>query len=326
MAFAETTSAGGQCAGGSLSGLPRYLALSNIALKIFFRTDIWKRITIGGFREASHITRHITLSWDAASLLNLVIRRVLHNEPIRAFYDVAPDDVLADNKKQAALFIEFSQTKLTLVRVSLQHSTGCYREQQMALAQPHPELIHLLSCTRDVQLKKLELGLQEPQGDSLFERTAFKEALPEVSHVRYAQTLCAEYPEFAKLLEKLRGGKTQQTADTLASIWRVDKFEALTLAEKLADVAFFRAREWRGASLLGSIPLPRCVGLSARPSRLRQNRMDGYYGQDEAENRVRCITSLGISLTASDSVCATPSAPRPIESCTGPAILNPNAS
>ena len=46
-------------------------ALNNISLKIFLRDDIWGRITVEGFREASHITQSITITWDARSLLNL---------------------------------------------------------------------------------------------------------------------------------------------------------------------------------------------------------------------------------------------------------------
>src|SRR5439155_10065835 len=53
--------------------------LDNIRLKIFLRSDIWKRITKSGFRESSHITRHATITWTDPFLLNLVIRRVLSN-------------------------------------------------------------------------------------------------------------------------------------------------------------------------------------------------------------------------------------------------------
>src|SRR5207245_7758548 len=67
------------------------LALSNVKLKIFLRIDIWTRITTEGFREASHITRHLTISWSRNSLLNLVVRRALHNEAIRDFYGVNQD-------------------------------------------------------------------------------------------------------------------------------------------------------------------------------------------------------------------------------------------
>jgi len=67
------------------------LALSNFRLKIFLRTDIWNRITTQGFREASHITRHMTIVWNRSSLLNLVVRRALHNDSIRKAYLVSED-------------------------------------------------------------------------------------------------------------------------------------------------------------------------------------------------------------------------------------------
>ena len=44
--------------------------------KIFLRSDIWERITAEGFREASHITRAITISWDNNALMNLMVSRL----------------------------------------------------------------------------------------------------------------------------------------------------------------------------------------------------------------------------------------------------------
>jgi hypothetical protein len=41
-------------------------ACERIRLKIFLRSDIWRRITEAGFREASHITRSITIVWSAS--------------------------------------------------------------------------------------------------------------------------------------------------------------------------------------------------------------------------------------------------------------------
>ena len=52
-----------------------FTGLDNIRLKIFLRTDIWKRITESGFRESSHITRHATITWTDPFLLNLILRR-----------------------------------------------------------------------------------------------------------------------------------------------------------------------------------------------------------------------------------------------------------
>ena len=47
------------------------LSLRNIAIKIFLRDDIWAKIVEGGFREASHVTRTLKISWDSQSLLRL---------------------------------------------------------------------------------------------------------------------------------------------------------------------------------------------------------------------------------------------------------------
>src|ERR1019366_4768887 len=83
------------------------------------------------------------------------------------------------------------------------------------------ELIHLLNCLRDVQVRKLEIGEAEPDGETLFARSSFKEALKEVSRTRLEQTLYAEYPRLKPWIEGLRGEKTLQTADTLARLWRL---------------------------------------------------------------------------------------------------------
>ncbi len=45
------------------------LAYDRITLKIFLRSDIWRRIMQSGFREASHITRNLTIQWNRQALL-----------------------------------------------------------------------------------------------------------------------------------------------------------------------------------------------------------------------------------------------------------------
>jgi hypothetical protein len=104
------------------------------------------------------------------------------------------------------------------------------------------ELIHLLSEARDQQLESLERGDNEPDGENLFDRNALKAALPEVSKVRFQQTLCAEHPRLKPFLDKLEREKTQQTAASLAKIWAVSEADALTKAERLTEVGFFQKR------------------------------------------------------------------------------------
>lgn len=104
VAFAESN----DLEGNALRALFRvYLDLAGfdqVSLKIFLRSDIWKRITAEGFREASHITRSVTLSWDKDALLNLVIRRALRNAALREFYGVTEVEVLNSAQKQKELF------------------------------------------------------------------------------------------------------------------------------------------------------------------------------------------------------------------------------
>ncbi len=243
VAFAESSDLEGNALRALFRVYRDMAALENISLKIFLRDDIWARITSAGFREASHVTRSITITWDARSLLYLVIRRALYNEAINNFYQVDSSAVLASVDEQERLFyrifpaqVERGERKSTTFDWMLARTTD-------GTGKTAPrELVHLLSAARDQQLKLLERGEAEPGGENLFDRTALQAALPEVSKVRYEQTLCAEHPTLKPFLDKLEGEKTQQTPSSLAKIWRVSDAEAGTRAEKLADVGFFQRR------------------------------------------------------------------------------------
>jgi hypothetical protein len=105
------------------------------------------------------------------------------------------------------------------------------------------ELIHFLNSLRDVQVKRLQLGEQSAQdGEQLFTRVSFKEALPEVSQVRLEQTFYAEHPNQKEWIEKLRGEKTLHTAESLASIWAIGVEQAALRAAELASSGFFEMR------------------------------------------------------------------------------------
>jgi hypothetical protein len=71
------------------------LGFSHIRLKIFLRTDIWRHLTEATFREASHITSHMTIDWSRNSLLNLIVRRAICNRALMKYYGVYRKQVLA---------------------------------------------------------------------------------------------------------------------------------------------------------------------------------------------------------------------------------------
>lgn len=220
------------------------LAYSSIKIKIFLRSDIWARITSTGFREASHVTRHLTISWNKNSLLNLVVRRALHNESIRNAYSVTAQLAKAAASDQERFFyrvfpqqVEIGPSKPATLDWLLS------RTRDGTKVNAPRELIHLLNSLRDVQVQRFEIGDEPvPEGEQLFARVAFKAAMPEVSRVRFEQTLLAEHPDRTNWLAKLRGEKTLQTPASLAAIWNIEVHVAAYVAGTLTAIGFFEQR------------------------------------------------------------------------------------
>lgn len=220
------------------------LAYPQIHSKIFLRSDIWTRITAEGFREASHVTRHLTIAWNRNSLLNLIVRRAVFNPSICAAYGVSEAVGRSTVGEQEKFFYHIFPDQ---VDVGPNKSTTLdwllSRTRDGTKINAPRELIHFLNSLRDVQIKRFEVGAEpEPEQDQLFARVAFKEALPEVSKVRLEQTLYAEHPDQKPWLEKLKGEKTLQTPDSLSQIWAVSPEQAISTATLLSDIGFFEQR------------------------------------------------------------------------------------
>lgn len=220
----------------------------NISLKIFIREDIWKKITIGGFREASHIVRFVVLNWNTPSLLNLVMKRVLSNEIILNEFQIDRDAVLRSAVEQEATFyrlfpaqVEQGPQKATTFNWMITRCADGTRKTALR------ELIHLLNCLREEESKRLELAGSAPPGQQLFDRSVFKQALPTVSSARLNQYLYAEYPRERSFVEKLEGQKTEQTPQSLGALWDKHDYEAIAIARSLVELGFFEERGTRDA-------------------------------------------------------------------------------
>lgn len=242
VAFAETSELEQNALRALFKTYLDLLGFESFRLKIFLRSDIWSRLTRTGFREASHITRTTHIAWNRTSILNLIARRALQNNEIKVLYGV-DDGILASTADQEALFyrmfpdqVESGTNKPKTLEWLLSHTQDGSRQTAPR------ELIHLLNSIRDVQYRKLELGEPLPERRQLFSRPAIKEGMPEVSKVRLEQTLYAEYPGLRSYCEKLRGDKSAQTPESLASLWGLDHSEAIDTARKLAEIGFFEER------------------------------------------------------------------------------------
>lgn len=222
-------------------------AHGHISLKIFVRDDIWRRIIEGGFTEASHITKDLTISWDTESLLNLIVLRLLNNQALVDYTGVNPEAVRGNYQLQLEFFNSLVPEKVDSGKNPQTFGWMVSRTTDSTGKSAPRELIHLLDVVKDLQIKRLERGADEPEGTQLFERSAFKDALPEVSRVRYEQTLLAEHPHFKRYLQKLEGGKCEHTVETLSQVWGVSTEEASGIARQLADVGFFEIKGEKGS-------------------------------------------------------------------------------
>jgi Fic family protein len=92
------------------------------------------------------------------------------------------------------------------------------------------------------EIERLERGEAGPSGDQLLERSNFKPALAVVSEARLVQTIYAEYPDLKAVLEELEGEKTEQTAQSLAAIWKTSDQETASRIQSLVEVGFFQQR------------------------------------------------------------------------------------
>ena len=218
-------------------------ALYKVGFKIFLRTDIWRRISETGFREASHITRHLTIHWDSPSLMNLIVSRSLRSENLARFYGVETDAILSSRVSQLGMFYRLVPDQVDVGPNKPQTFDWVISRVRDGTKLTAPrELIHFFNCLREGQVRRLELGEEEPEGEMLFSRPAFKDALPEVSRVRLEQTLYAEFPWCKDWLERVRQEKTLQFPKSLARIWAVPEAKAGEVASALVAIGFFERR------------------------------------------------------------------------------------
>lgn len=206
-------------------------SLNGIRLKIFLRSDIWDQITRGGFREASHLERALTITWTDDDILNLLVRRLLSNDSIRSAYNADSANILSNFDGQTEFFYKIFPKQVD----SGPNKPSSFkwiltRTKDAGSATAPREVIHFLNELRATQISRLERGVPVPADSRLFEPISFKEALPAVSRVRLEQTLYAEYPQLKPFIEALRQQKAQQNIASLTRVWGVS-------AEKVQSIS-----------------------------------------------------------------------------------------
>ncbi len=217
-----------------------------ISLKIFLREDIWKRITEQGLREASHLIRYVILDWTQPALLNLIMRRLLNNAVLVKEFGIDSAAVLQDAEQQEKLFYRFFPAQVEQGPQKAPTFKWLVTRCADGTGKTAPrEIIHLLNCILEQEIKRLEQGGGPAPNDQLFDRSVFKLALPTVSDARLNQYLYAEYATERPFVAKLDGQKAEQTPESLSDLWSIKKDAAIAKAKILVELGFFEERGTR---------------------------------------------------------------------------------
>lgn len=176
-------------------------------------------------------------------LMNLLMRRMLNNKVIVDEFEVDKDQVLGNSQLQEALFARIfpPQVEQGPQKASTFNWMVTRCGDATGVTAPR-EFIHLLNCIRNEEVRRRERGGLAAASEQLFDRSVFKLALPTVSIARLQTYLYAEYPQERPSIERLEGQKAEQTPETLASIWGIERDASLEKALELASLGFFETR------------------------------------------------------------------------------------
>ena len=172
-----------------------FQAFEVLKIKLFVRTDIWQRISKEGFREATHVKRELTIEWQRDTFLNLIIRRFLYNSNVCVFYSVDKETVLRDIAQQEMLFYRIFPRKIDSGKNpdTLEWIIGRTADGG-GLSAPR-DIINLINSAIDLQSRRLEVSEVSRSDESLFDRSAVKEALSHASVEKVNKHLFAEYAQ-----------------------------------------------------------------------------------------------------------------------------------
>ncbi len=214
-------------------------ALECVELKVFLRSDIWQRITLDGFREATHITKTTTIAWERHSLLNLIVRRFINNQVVLDGYSVTKADVLSSLDQQEDLFYRIFPRKVSIGKNPDTLEWIIARTQDANKVCAPRDIINLIKSAISRQIRALELGQEPPPDGNLFSRSTIKEAQSDASKEKVEKHLFAEHPSYRPWIDRLRAGKSRYGIQSLAGVWEVSPDEALSRAQALADIGFW---------------------------------------------------------------------------------------
>jgi hypothetical protein len=217
---------------------------AHIRLKIFLRDDIWNDISEGGFREASHLIDKIDLRWDKLSLVNMIVRRLVHSRSFSEFYGLPSNFIMRPMTNKVDLIHSIVPSKMKFIGGNEMNGLDWilqYTKDGNDNITPR-DLIEFFVSLKDYEINRFIRGESPPRHTTLlFSYEAMSYAAQALSKVKLEQTIYAEYPDLKPFIEQLYGSPTRNfDVDLLEKIWDIPKAQVIQVASKLADIGLFK--------------------------------------------------------------------------------------
>lgn len=232
-----------------------FLEYKAINTKIFLRTDIWKQISVGGFREASHLSNMVELFWNEKSLIHLIVERLIFSVEFREYYALDVEQVHRDFGRQQGILAKIFPPRMLLSNGIFKSGLGWIlnKTKDGRNVNTPREIIETIRFAKEEEIARLERGEREHGGGILFGEEALHRAVRKLSKLRLEQTIYAEYPETIKFIEPFTSRKRRSFGiEDLQNIWGVERNEAQAAVRTLMEIGFFRVS--RGKSQSYEIP------------------------------------------------------------------------
>lgn len=211
-------------------------AYPHLRLKLFIRSDLFRKIAEGGFVNLTHISaRKIDIEWDDNNLYALLCGRLRENtEFVKALgtgpeYDALFKATFPDQVDEG----QNRPTTWNWMLTRIQDGNG---------TRPPRNLIDLVRRALDAQLRKEERTPREHDGvQSLIQGESLKRGLEKMSTLRVQDTLLAESGADAKHIERFRNGKAEHNAESLQALLGVPPEDLPTVVQRLREAGFFES-------------------------------------------------------------------------------------
>jgi hypothetical protein len=208
---------------------------SHLRIKLFVRTDLFRKITQGGFVNLTHVNaRKTDIVWDDEDLMALLCQRIRSNHELLR-------TVGLNRASNHQLFRTFFAEKMDPNRSQLTWKWMLSQIRDGNGIKAPRNLIDLFILSQEEQLRKERRSSREfMTGVPLVESDSIKNAAVRLSTLRLEDTLLAEYAQDVKvLINAFRNSKAEHNDDSLARMFHVDIEQARLYARALMDIGFF---------------------------------------------------------------------------------------